>query len=1080
MYAIESADKKLLDNGTLSFEGVVQAYREQDPRLAEYVVKLAVVDPSPVFEQKIQEESQEESQEKNSEQASLSYKQARIRYHKDSADSTKRNHMKHFEPLFSNRSHQIVRMQKAQMANDVLEELFKVPELVPDRLKLGELIIALYEDRSDYAQTQLVEILKNIPLLWGPWQGFKYIFKQSFFDQRWLIFGVVFARWERTSPHIKNDYYYRPSLSGVFPREVSKFDWNSYWGMRNINNHSRSNDITTESYIYLQKNVYSRIADRYKALSDEEKELLATELLIHAESVRDNALIPLMKKQTWWSRKNIVSDLQWNIRPEPLLRLFNEARSESVVSWALDKMIKYHRSVLRSLDPEWIVQQATSNQTSIKLKSFVVDWFTEPITDIQRADFIKHNLHHAILAFLDYSGNQSWSVRARKFAAGFVREFMHDLTDLLNLDKVLWLLRHRENAFHLLGLYLLFPDKGESPYIDELGLDFWTDLLGDSRMHKYAVEALEKRSRNEFTFDWFKAQLNSRYDNVVDLMFEWMKDPLRYAENTDFYELYKSFLFSRSASRKLRDWAWKCLVQKDENGASLADRFDAQDFHNFLFNPWQNLRTYAIAAHNNPELDLEFDVPLLKHLIHQNEFSKQEWKTVVDSEHLITSLPTDLKQFAAKRLENDPDLELFDLGYRWVLDRIELTETSYNFVRRLFNLRFPIAQLALLNEESKDLASIELSEETDELTSRKAGAQAVLNVIFSEYRSNSPRAQMWRKFIFSRLPQARLRKDVNAAELASELIFPKETFSLDWFEQLIHNQDLTHREFACQISSFYMREWAEDSQMGFTALKPLLFAYHSDIRNFISRCVNAPKFPSESIDIMRPSFTEKELYAFCFDTNALIRQKGMEIIRNYPARFGQPDKLIQLSNSSDPIVRALVVETIAAQCIIPDVTENWKPYEGSVLPQSASASERTKIRAIRDNPPLDKSDAVKGVKYLGKGTGSRGEIKLSDYEPILDFVRRQLFRLPPGRTKGKQGKRGQRLSDGIEHIPTWKNKRTLIMAMRDVAVVDREFAQAVAPLFQEFTTHNAKHIRDACVVALARIDEVHELGLFDT
>ena len=197
-------------------------------------------------------------------------------------------------------------------------------------------------------------------------------------------------------------------------------------------------------------------------------------------------------------------------------------------------------------------------------------------------------------------------------------------------------------------------------------------------------------------------------------------------------------------------------------------------------------------------------------------------------------------------------------------------------------------------------------------------------------------------------------------------------------------------------------------------------------------------------------------------------------------RFGQPDKLIQLSNSSDPIVRALVVETIAEQSIIPQVTANWGPTEGSVLPQSASASDKTKIKAVRDNPPLSKEDAVRGVKYLGRGTRRRGQIKLTNYDPILDFVRRQLFRLPPGRAKGKQGDRGQKISNEMEHIPTWKNKRTLIMAIRDMAVEDREFALVAAPLFREVTTHNAKHIRDACLVALARVDEAHQLGLFES
>lgn len=1083
-HRITANDKALYEQGVLRFEGIVDAYYKKDPRLAELVIKLAILDPMP----KVESDSDANGEANSEAESALSFHELRRRAHKGLGSDTALAEVEIDKDgaLFSNREHQFRRMRKAQLVSNLFEQLYATPAHVPDRLKLGELIVALYEDPSEYAEEQLCAILKEVPLLWGPWQGFKYILKRSYFDQRWRIFGVTCARWESTSAYIANQYWYRPSLpQDVFPRDMDTVEWNSHWKLRRLNTHANANDVTTEMRIYLNQKVLAKIVEDYNQLPTETKELIVTELLIYADSVNDRTAIPILTSTSSWYYRNIAGRLQWNMRPEPLLRLFNEARSEKVVSWALDTMIKHHRGVLKTLSPDWIVQQATSNQAAVKLKSFVVDWFAEPITDIQRSEFISHGLHHAIIAFLDYDaalerkgGDRGWTKKARTFACGFVREFMSELTDLLNLDKVLWLLRHREEQLHLLGIYLLFPDEGDSPYIEHLDLDFWTELLGDSRMHKYAVEAIETRfSRNDLTKEWYHQRLLSKSNTVVDLMFQWIKDPERYPEGTDFYELYCSFVFNTSISTKLRNWAWSALIQPDETGGALTDRFTEQDYLNLLFNGWDQARTYAMEADQNPEeARANFSVQLMRQLIHEREFRLQEWKKSVTATNVVSSLPSDIKLFASNKLEQNLDLELSELGYSWVLASLEHSETSYQFVKRLFEQRFPIAQLARLLETPPENIE-ELDEADPEAILR--GAETILNIIFAEYRPSSPRAQFWRKFLFNRLAPSRARADINAPDLPESLLIPSSLFSLEWFQEVIDNVHVEHREFACTIASFYMRAWAEASEMGFEQLKPLLFARRNDVRAFISRCVNNPRFPSESIDIMRPSFTEQELYAFCFDSNEAVRQKGMEIIKSYPSRFGQPDKLIQLSNSSDAVVRALVVETIAAQCILPVVTPGWEPYEGSVLPQSASASEKRRIKAIRDNPPRRQADAVSGVKYLGKGVPIQGELSLSDYEPLLDFVRRQLFRLPPGRAKGSQGPRGESLVAGVERIPTWKNKRTLIQAVRDMAIVDRNFAVVVAPLFKEFLSHNSKHVRDACTVALVRLDETHELEIFE-
>ena len=47
MYEILPKDKELYEDGWLSIKGLMKAYQEQNPRLAEYAIKLAIIDPAP-------------------------------------------------------------------------------------------------------------------------------------------------------------------------------------------------------------------------------------------------------------------------------------------------------------------------------------------------------------------------------------------------------------------------------------------------------------------------------------------------------------------------------------------------------------------------------------------------------------------------------------------------------------------------------------------------------------------------------------------------------------------------------------------------------------------------------------------------------------------------------------------------------------------------------------------------------------------------------------------------------------------------------------------------------------------------
>ena len=151
------------------------------------------------------------------------------------------------------------------------------PEHVPDRMKLGEFMLMLYDDKSFYAESQLLEMVRNIPLKWGPWQAFKFIMKRGLLDQRWALYAAAYHRWSDVYSIISTLPWHRHRLDEKYmPVDVFKLNWSSltyvyysdrdkYQTLNLIGNNSA--EITTESKLFLTK-LFDRIfREQYSVLS---------------------------------------------------------------------------------------------------------------------------------------------------------------------------------------------------------------------------------------------------------------------------------------------------------------------------------------------------------------------------------------------------------------------------------------------------------------------------------------------------------------------------------------------------------------------------------------------------------------------------------------------------------------------------------------------------------------------------------------------------------------------------------------------------------------------------------------------
>ena len=55
----------------------------------------------------------------------------------------------------------------------------RAQERLPERLWLDAIVLELWEEQGAYARSVLLQIVRDVPIKWGPWRALKLIFKQA-------------------------------------------------------------------------------------------------------------------------------------------------------------------------------------------------------------------------------------------------------------------------------------------------------------------------------------------------------------------------------------------------------------------------------------------------------------------------------------------------------------------------------------------------------------------------------------------------------------------------------------------------------------------------------------------------------------------------------------------------------------------------------------------------------------------------------------------------------------------------------------------------------------------------------------
>ena len=969
-----------------------------------------------------------------------------------------------------------------------------------ERLKLHKFLFLLWDDGGFYARSVLLELIRRLPLVYGPWRAFKHLYKLAEIRNDYPLLAELIARCDTAERHEFSQatlHYMRRrawrylrrlgnSLPVAYPEAaihvLAAYPDNTRWQETWVANH----------IFHHQSRQYGRV--RFRRVGK-----LKLEQRAFAES--------------------------WQRAPEPLLRLLSMARAETVRSYASLALRHDFAIVLRDIDPQWLIELGVINQTAPS-RSAVIDefiaWALQNAPKLEQHQFRELGLHRCVIGLLESSAKN-----AQAYAIGYVNAHARDLP----LEDLIRLAANPSTELTQLVQQLL----SERDPRENVGLDTWGQLLEFPQHYKFAANILHKHfGRQELTPDWFQQRLVHATEAGIKFSQHYLFElhPVKKLGLSYFQDLLELLDYSQQRARQIVQFVTDALIQLDLKGLDL----DTVFLQTMLLNP-ATKDSFQFWLFNDTLKASQVPLDFYKALAYEPDWQQHEfisglrqsdktWAQVLifdeQQAETIRELLADVRRFAPA-----------DLGFDWLLELVQREEKHYHdfAVERMIKAFAP-ADFAPTEEISEDTpdensaATVDLQKQsflfTGQLktmtrkeaqnkvnTTNGANANSVtakldylvigdegsplygngrkgskqvkaesliekgsaLKIIsetaflqmlagqqrtFSSDRITTGCQTLWQmitdkpesplnrfalKYFRLHHPDISLKLTDRPVDPGAEI--PTEFATLERFLPLFDHPNSSVRQLALDYAEYEFARWSPTA----ADLIRLCDSPHQDVREFVLKALLAPEEDAtKHYRIDCSTFNPAEVYSFCESRQAHTRQLGMTIIQQHD-HFQLPENLFQLTESPDRELRAFVVRLLWALYRRYSTTRHWQPR----LPVMASMSK------------TDQAKQVDAEKKRGKGLPKRPPEWPADTESLRQLLRRWLYELPPGRLGN------ERLATGLKPLSASAAKKALIETLRDLALDDRAFAEHVLPLFENFTQSHAAMEKAACLVATTRI-----------
>ena len=643
-------------------------------------------------------------------------------------------------------------------------------------------------------------------------------------------------------------------------------------------------------------------------------------------------------------------------------------------------------------------------------------------------------------------------------------------------------------------MHLLQGNEGQSPYEKEFNREFFTVLLKDRATFSFASKEIRKRYTS-LPPDWYIDLLLSDNWNVRNFAQTLLKDSTMVAADADWSGFCIDLLTAIEAPAGTYKSAWIRLNANAPNGKKLIqDRAKIPySFLRFLFiHPAEEVRRYAKELVEEKvcsvvQLDIEFLKTLVTcrehklHLAQEQPWAKQvgEYVSRPLIEYLRDNIDNEIYSEALGRtvqswLQNE--FTLLQLGLEWSYKRVLWFSSSYDFVRNIFTRDVQFSQLA-------DLLPTLTKDEFKSSDATTNGARQVAWFVYHHcFDADSKKANFYKNLLMERNPRYRQHKGLE--ELTdNEMVLPQQAFDFAWFSRWARSKRQPIRQFAIAMSRYEMAHWIQNDDVGFKDLRPFFSGFY-DVQQALVQSMYKPLQPVNysRINLQHARFTPSELYVYCFGVDERPRDFALQLIRDFAQKFGQPQDLLRLSDSKSPAVRQVVIDVLWRLYKNPTTTPGWQPFPYSVVPFDLSRA-IDPIREQGEDPNsllLSPAEVPSSKHFLGAGNKPLQmphSLKEADRFDLHEFLRRILYTLPrsPEQSAAVKRSREEQQGERVALKSSWKNKHTLVAAIRDLAIKDEEFARFVLPVLEEFKGVRSKLLHNACLTALVQIKNTHQL-----
>jgi hypothetical protein len=343
---------------------------------------------------------------------------------------------------------------------------------LPDRLRLHEIISALWQDRGLFARTCLLKVIAGVRLTYGPWRALKRIFKEAEAANDTEVFGALAARFDVA--HASGDHAVSRDTLAYLVRRAWRY-------LRRTG--------TRLPVVYADT-----AADVLACYTDETnwgRTWVANQVFYHESREYNRRRFTFREPPKNLLKDRAFADL-WRRSPRPLFALLERARSDHVRAFAVEALKADFRAVLREFEPAWVARLVGVGSKAV---DELVVWVLTNVPRFEQGAFRALGLHDAVLRLFD-----SPSDAARQYAADYARTHARDLP----VAELVRLVDNPSEAVRTLAIDLL---QSRDPRT-EVGLDAWGWLLETEHGHELAAAALRQHfGARELTPAWFKARL---------------------------------------------------------------------------------------------------------------------------------------------------------------------------------------------------------------------------------------------------------------------------------------------------------------------------------------------------------------------------------------------------------------------------------------------------------------------------------------------------------------------------------------------------------------------------------------------